>query len=561
MKSTQTGLSIALLSTFIFSAASFTASGPAQACMPPPEPYDLAAGRAKIARIPMPVDTSYLSEEEKAVINKLIEAAKIMSEIYLIQVSPDNPKLRAEIAAGDSPDKAALLDMFDLYFGVWDTLDGGKPFYGWEIRSSGGGFYPQDITHVEWDNWLKAHPEDEEDFKSPYTVIVREKFELKAIPYSVYYRKWLEPAAALLTDAGHLTSNKSLRAYLFLRAYAFYTNDYFESDMAWMDLEGTPIEVVIGPYEVYTDGFKGYKAAFEAFITLKNPVESAALDRYKKYLKEMEAHLPVAEKYKNFKRGFETPIVVADQLQAGGDAVPGVQTIAFNLPNDERVREAKGAKKVLLKNVIEAKFKLILEPMAEFILEPNQLGLLDKKYMSMETLFHELAHSIGPGRITVDGRETTVNKELKELYSAIEEGKADIVGLYNILFMMEKGELPVAEKESLLATYFVGLFRSMRFGIDEAHGQGAAFQYEYLRREKAFSIDKATGLFRLNFEKLEAATTKLVHDIIVLEGNGDYEAAKAFLERYAVLDEAAKAALDSLGHIPVDIQPEYPPKV
>ncbi|MFQ5347026.1 MAG: hypothetical protein ACE5ED_04170 [Rhodothalassiaceae bacterium] len=521
----------------------------------------LMAMRKQFARRPMEVDTAYLSEEERAVVNKLIQAADLMSEIYLRQVSEDNPRLRAEIAASDRADRDLLLDLFDLHFGVWDTLDEFRPFYGDRPLPPGAGFYPPDMTREEFETWIREHPEDREAFQSLYTVIRRDGDRLVAIPYSQYYRQWLEPAAALLREAAAITSNASLKRYLNLRAEAFLSDDYFDSDMAWMDLEGTPIEVVIGPYEVYTDRLFGYKAAFEAFLTLRNPDESAAVARYKKHLRDMEANLPVPDSYKNFKRGFASPIAVTDQIHGGGDNVPGVQTIAFNLPNDERVREAKGAKKVLLRNVLETKFDLILAPMAAKVLVPEQAALLKRRYMSLETLFHELSHSLGPGTIMKDGRETTVNIELKELYSPIEEGKADVMGAYNILYLMDQGELPAAERNDFLTTYFVGLFRAMRFGIDEAHGRGAAYQYGYFKDKGAFTVDPESGLYRLDFAKLETAIRDLVHDIVVLQGDGDYAAAGAFLDRYAHTDAAVEAVKSRLDEIPVDIQPVYPSSI
>lgn len=512
--------------------------------------------RAQFAPVTMDVDTSFLTEEERAVVNKLNEVAKLMSEIYFRQRSEMNPQWRAEIAeSGDD----LLLEMFDLHFGPWDTLDHDKPFYGDAALPEGAAFYPEGMTKQEFVKWIVDHPEDEKAFTSGYTVIRRTgDGGLEAIPYSVHYREWLEPAAKLMREAAAITTNESLKKFLTLRADAFLSDDYYESEMAWMDLDG-PIEAAIGPYEVYTDGLFGYKTAFEAFITVKNPVESAALAKYKDFLRDMEANLPVDERYKNFKRGFESPIAVTYQVHGGGDNVPGVQTIAFNLPNDERVREAKGAKKVLLNNVLGAKFERILAPMAKDVLVADQAPLLMKEYMSGETLFHELSHSLGPGTITVDGEETTVNARLQELYSATEEGKADVMGAYNILYMMERGELPVAEKENFLATYFVGLFRAMRFGVNEAHGQGAAFQYTYFKKAGAFTVEG--GKYRLDFAKLEQAISDLTRDIVVLQGDGDYEKAKAFLSEYAVLDADAKTVIASLTHLPVDIQPIYKDKI
>lgn len=521
----------------------------------------LDAMRAQIAVVAMTPDTSFLTVEEARVVNLLNQAAELMSKIYFRQISEKNPSLRAGIEAGDNPDKEILLTLFDLHFGPWDTLDHDKPFYGSAEKPAGAAFYPDDMTKEEFDAHIAAHPEDKDAFMSGYTVIRRDEAgALKAVAYSVYYKEWLEPAAELLRQAAGITTNASLKKFLALRAEALASDDYYESEMAWMELEG-PIEVAIGPYETYSDGLFGYKTAFEAFVTVKNPEESAALDKYKKYLRDMEGNLPVPPEYKNFRRGFESPIAVVAQVHGGGDNVPGVQTIAFNLPNDERVREAKGAKKVLLNNVMAAKFDRILAPMAGHVLVPEQALMLMQKYMGAETLFHELSHSLGPGTIVKAGAETTVSAELKELYSATEEGKADVMGAYNILYMMEKGELPAAEKENFLATYFVGLFRAMRFGVNEAHGRGAAFQYSFLKEQGAFAVDEATGKYRLDYPKLELAISALTAEIVFVQGDGDYDRAAAFLEKYAVLDAPANAVIAALTDIPVDIQPVYKERI
>ncbi|RIA43852.1 peptidase M49-like protein [Hephaestia caeni] len=522
----------------------------------------LTAERAKVARIDMAPRTDFLTDEERQVVNLLIEASDLMSQIYLRQVAVDNPETRAAIDAAKGGDHDLLLNLFDLNFGPWNRFDENKPFWGGKPWPEGAGFYPTDMTRDDYDQWLAKHPQDKEAFASLYTVIRRTpEGGLKAVPYSVEYKEWLEPAAALLDKAAAITTNPSLKKFLSLRAKAFRTDDYYASELAWMDLKDTPIEIAIGPYEVYTDRLFGQKAAFESFVTLKDPEESAALAKYKAYLKDMEANLPVPDAYKNFKRGFESPIAVAEQVHGGGDNVPGSQTIAFNLPNDERVREAKGAKKVILSNVLGAKYDRVLAPMAPLVLVGDQARLVVKKYMQLETLFHELSHSLGPGTITVDGRQTTVNDELKEQASAIEEGKADVMGAYNILFMMAKGELPAAEKNQLLATYFTGIFRAMRFGAAEAHGHGAAMQYGYLKAKGAFTWDGAAKRYRIDDAKMEAGIRDLVHDIVLLQGNGDYAGVKAFMARYAVLDEQAEAVIGSMKDIPVDIQPAYPGKV
>ncbi len=523
--------------------------------------YDLAAQYAKFAEVPMVVDTSFLSASEKAVANKLLEASKVLSEIYLLQLNPNNPAIRAEIAASDRADKNQLLRMFDLHFGSCDALADGHVFYGDTPCPKGAGFYPADMTKDEFEAHIAAAPGDEAAFKSGYTVIRRDdQGKLYAVPYSIAFEEPLTRAADLLSEAAEISENASLKNFLSLRAASFLSDDYFVSEMAWMDLDGN-IEIAIGPYEVYDDGLYGYKTAFESFLTIKDPKASQALAKYKDYLKDMEKNLPVPDSYKNFSRGFESPIVVADQIQGGGDNANGVQTIAFNLPNDEKVREAKGAKKVILTNVLGAKYDRILAPIGERVLIDEQAAMTTKKYMSNNTLFHELSHSLGPGTITKNGVETTVNAELKELASGLEEGKADVMGAYNILYMMSRGELPAHEREAFLSTYFTGLFRSMRFGLDAAHAKGAAYQYSWFREKNAVVWLPDEERFRVDFNALADSISSLTTQIVTLQGDGDYENAKIFLETYAKLDTQAETVLGKLEDIPYDIRPIYPDRV
>ncbi|HEX6218187.1 MAG TPA: hypothetical protein VFZ35_02805 [Sphingomicrobium sp.] len=516
------------------------------------------AAADKLARVEMQVDTSYLTAEEREVVNLLIQAADLMNPIYLRQVSADNVRVRAEIEkSGDS----ATLAKFDQMMGPWDEMDEDKPFFGTAQRPVGAGFYPADLTKEQFDAYLAANPSEAEALTDPYTVVKRQGDKLVAVPYSVEYKQWLEPAAKLMEQAAAKTSNASLKKFLTLRAQSFRTDDYFESEMAWMDLEGTPIEFVIGPYETYTDKLYGRKTAFEAYVTLRNPEESKSLDIYKGHLRAMEANLPVPEAQKNFRRGFESPISVVDQIQGGGDSMHGNPSIAFNLPNDERVREAKGAKKVILRNVLGAKYERILAPMAELVLVPEQAKDVTRKYMYLETVFHELSHSLGPGSITLNGRATTVDKELKDLASGFEEAKADVMGAWNILYMMDEGVLPAAEKDQIRASYVAGLFRAMRFGDVSAHGRGAAMQYRYLRDKGGFAWDAEAKRYRIDPAKLDAGIRALVADIVNLQANGDYDGAKAFLAKWGSMDAEAKQVTGTMGHIPVDIWPVYPERI
>jgi hypothetical protein len=523
--------------------------------------YSLAAQRAKIARIEMHPDTSFLNAEERDVVNYLIQAADLLNPVFLRQVSADNPAAREAIARSNRPDRALLLDWFDFNAGPWDTLADNRPFWGERPLPPGGGVYPVDLTKEAFDAYLAAHPDQKAALTDPYTVVKRDGDRLVAVPYSVEYRQWLEPAARLLEKAGARTGNASLKRFLTLRAQAFRSNDYYESEMAWMDVTGTPIEVVIGPYEVYVDNLYAQKTAFESYVTVADPRQSAALSRYKALLPDMERNLPVDEKYKNANRPFSSPILVTEEVHGGGEAGPGIQTIAFNLPNDERVRAAKGAKKVILANVLGAKYERIVAPLAGLVFVPEQARSVTKEYMTQETLFHELSHSLGPGIITVGGRQTTVNAELKDQYSAIEESKADVMGAVNILYLMHRGELPIADREKLLASYMADVFRHLRFGTADAHGRGAAMQYGFLKERGGIAWDSSARRFRLDYDRLEAGLKVLVAELVRIEGDGDHAGAKAFLDRYGRLDPQAQAVIATMSHIPVDIQPIYPSRV
>jgi hypothetical protein len=518
--------------------------------------YDVKGQYGKFAEIRIKPDTAFLTESERAVVNKLMQIGPLLDDVFLLQRNAENDAIRRRVAATGDPDALA---MFDLHYAHCDGLEDDAPFVdGLDTCPVGGGFYPTDMTKEEFEAHLVANPSDSPAFTSGYTVIRRNADGgLYAVPYSVEYSDYLDTVVRLMREAAALSEEPTLKRFLTLRADAFESDDYFESELAWMDLEG-PIEIAVGPYEVYDDGLFGYKTAYEMFLTLKDPEASAALDKYKAYLPTMEANLPVADSYKNTSRGFESPIAVVDQIKGGGDNSNGVQTIAFNLPNDERVREAKGAKKVILSNVLGAKYDRILAPIGERVLVSDQAALTAKKWMSNNTLFHELSHSLGPGVITVDGRETEVRLELKDLYSGIEEGKADVMGAYNILYMMDEGELDAADRNAFLATYFTGKFRSMRFGTGAAHAKGAAYQYSYYREVGAVEWLPEQERFRIDFDKLAQAISDLTGKVVMLQGDGDYDAAKAFMDKYAVLDAEAEIVLGNLNDIPYDIRPIYP---
>lgn len=517
---------------------------------------DVPERLAQYAPVEISADMSFLPENEKQALIKLIEASKYMDEIFLRQVWQKNPEYREALAGRTDELGQKAYAYFEINFGPWDRLADDEPFIGDMQKPKGAGYYPPDMTREAFEAYVEAHPEQKEALTGLYTLVRRDGDALVTIPYSEAFKQWLEPAAQLMREAAELTENASLRTFLLSRADAFFTDDYYQSDKDWMDLD-SPVEITIGPYEVYEDKLFGYKAAFESFVTITDPRESEKLARYKAELPAMERNLPIPDAMKNLDRGSESPIRVVDEVYTAGDTKAGVQTIAFNLPNDERVREEKGSKKVLLRNVIAAKYEKILTEIAHRLIDEEQIAYLSADAFTNEVLFHELAHGLGRGKITVDGRETEVRRELKDLYSPLEEAKADIMGVYNIYFMIDKGVLPEDLHKEIAVTYLAGLFRGIRFGIDEAHGKGNALQFNYMLDKGAIAYDETTERFRINFDAFENWTRELVQDICILQANGDYEGTQALFEQYVHMPQILTASLQKLSDIPVDIVPRY----
>jgi hypothetical protein len=510
---------------------------------------------AQFAPTDVDFDEKLIKPAYRKVLVKLVQAAKILDDIYLDQVSPDNRALRAKLVAQKAPQVA--LDYFDLMYGPWDRLEGDKPFVGSGHKPHSAGFYPADLTKEQLEAWIKAHPDQEKAFRGYFTVIRRQGDKLVAVPYSEAYKARLAKAAKLLREAAKLSPHKALSKYLELRAAAFASNDYFDSDMAWMDLGDSPLEVVVGPYEVYEDRLMGYKAAFEAFINLRDPVYSARLQKLAKYNTQVERNLPLPKKYFT-KRGTASPISVVIELFTAGDTRAGVQTAAFNLPNDERVRTKKGSKKVMLKNVTEAKFNKVLVPIAKRIVDEKLISSIDFDTYFTDILLHEMAHGMGPGQITVGGKKTTVNRALKELYPHIEECKADITGLVNGVYLIKKRALPKAMAKKLPATYLAGVFRATRFGTEEAHGKAVLVAFNYLRKGGAFTYDAKTKRFSVDYTKFDKVVRALAGELLMLQAKGSYADAKKLIETYGKVSPEMKQALASLkGVVPVDIRPNY----
>jgi hypothetical protein len=505
-------------------------------------------------------DATRLSPGDRKALSVLISSTQIIDSLYRRQVWSGNEELLARLEADTTSMGQLRLRYFQINQSPWSKLDHDAPFVDGvpSSRPPGANFYPADMTKEEFTKWTAALPEAGQKQATGFFTTIRRNSAgmLTAVPYSVEYAPLLTQLALKLREAASYTDNTSLRIFLTKRADALLNDDYYDSDVAWMKLD-SPIDVTIGPYEVYMDDLFNYKAAFEAYITLRNEEETAKLDKFSAVLQEIENNLPIDAKYRNPKLGALAPIRVVDEVAIGGEAKSGVQTAAFNLPNDERITTAMGSKRVMLKNVQQAKFDAILTRIASVVLDPKQKSLLAFEPFFTHILAHELMHGLGPHSITVDGKRTTVRQEMRELGSAFEEAKADISGLFALQYMIDRGMVDKSTEQQMYVTYLAGVFRSVRFGINEAHGRGMALQFNYLMDKGAFSYDSTAGTFTVDFEKVKPAVRELTGLIMTVQAEGNYAKAKSLLETNAVVRPPMQHALDRLKDIPVDIAPSF----
>ncbi len=516
---------------------------------------------ARFAPVEIAVDLSTLPLQEQQVLAKLVAAARVMDALFLRQVWAGNEALLLDLLDDTSSAGKARLRYFLINKGPWSRLDGNQPFVpGVPAKPAGANFYPAGATRGEVDRWLNSLTEAERRQAAGFFTTIRRApgaptGSFVSVPYSVEYQGELERTAALLRDAAALTSQPTLRTYLTSRADAFLSNDYFASDVAWMELEGR-IEPTIGPCEVYEDEWFNAKAAFEAFIAVGDEAETRKLAKYAAELQGIEDNLPIDPKHRNPALGGLAPIRVVNVVCSAGDGNRGVQTIAFNLPNDERVIREKGAKRVMLRNLQEAKFGVVLRPIAERVLSAADRAQVTFDAFFTHTLVHELMHGLGPHQIVAGGRQTTVRQELKETYSTIEEAKADISGLFALQHLIDKGVVDKATEPALYRTFLASAFRSIRFGLTEAHGKGIAIQLNYLLDAGAF-VARPDGTFSVDEARIREAVSGLTREIMTLQAEGNYEKAKQMVARLAVLRPEVERALARLTDIPVDIRPIF----
>jgi hypothetical protein len=532
---------------------------------------------SRFAPTPLRVDTSKLSPGDQQALVKLIEAARILNDVFMRQKWSGNVGLYSRLQKDTTPLGKARLHYFWLNKGPWSDIDDYKAFLPGvpPKKLAGANFYPENMSKEDFESWVATLSEDQQREAKGFFSVIRWKEhdsksssgtskELVSIPFSKEYKDDLTQASSLLREAAATTDNASLKKFLNSRAGAFLSNDYYESDLNWMDLDA-PLDITIGPYETYNDEIFGYKAGFEAYVNVRDEEETGKLGAFTHLLQQIEDNLPIDQPYRNPKLGASAAIRVVDEILATGDGAHGVQTAAYNLPNDERVVQQKGSKRVMLKNVQEAKFRSVLLPIARRTLSQSAMVDVNFELFFTHILAHELMHGLGPHQISIQGRDTNPRLELKELYSAIEEAKADVTGLFALQYMMDHakelglgGTLPsdIAAQRQLYTTYLASSFRTLRFGLNDAHGKGMAMQFNFYMDRGAY-VPHADGTFSVDMDKMKAAVTELDHDLLTLEAQGDYAGAKKMLDELGVVRPPLKKALDSLQDIPTDIEPVF----
>ena len=514
--------------------------------MPPPPSTDAENAQQRMAAyapVKLTADLSAFDDRQKQMIALLIEAADVTNDIYWQQSWGDKAALMQRI-----PDDVTRR-FAEINYGPWDRLDNDQPFVaGVGPRPPGAQFYPADMTKEEFE---KA---DLKDKTGLYNVLRRDaQGKLVTVPYREAYKADLERAAGLLRQAAVLSDDKEFAAYLKQRADALLSDDYRPSDFAWMSMKNNPIDIVIGPIETYEDQLYGYKASYESYVLVKDQAWSAKLARFAKYLPELQRELPVDEKYKAEKPGSDADLNAYFAVYYAGDANVGAKTIAINLPNDEEVQLKKGTRRLQLENVMQAKFDKIMLPIARELIAEDQQSHLTFDAFFENTMFHEVAHGLGI-KETLTGKGL-VRGALKDQASSFEEGKADVLGLYMVTKLADKGELDKSKLMDNYVTFLAGILRSVRFGASDAHAKANMVRFNFFKQQGAFSRDAATGRYRVDFDKMTAAMNALSAKLLTIQGDGDYEAARQLTDTMGTVDAQLAGDLKRLdkAKIPVDI--------
>jgi hypothetical protein len=516
---------------------------------------DLATQVAKFKPVKMPYDSAHLSPRERQLVAKLVEACQALESIYWRQSDPEGLKLYNELAGSTTPRDQELRRFLRINGSRFNLIDNNAPFVGTAAWPPGRSLFPADLTHAEFDSYIAAHPDQKAALYDPWAVVRRKGAALEAIPYHVAYRAWLDPAVKALRDAAALSDEPAFAKFLRLRADSLLTDNYFESDLAWVSLENPKFDIIFAPYETYLDDFLGVKTSYGAALLIRNEAESRKLDVFQKYVPDIQDSLPLAPEDRPSKRGHLSPMEVMDTPYRAGDLRHGYQAVADNLPNDPRIHEQKGSKKIFFKNFMDARVNYVILPVAQRLLRPDQAALASAEGYLATTMMHEISHGLGPAFARTAAGRADVREAIGPTYSGLEEAKADIVGLYGLKWLVDRGDLPKDKLNGYYASEVAGIFRTVRFGVAEAHGRAEIMEFNFFSERGVITHDAASGRYAIDLDGMPAAVAALAKELLEQEATGDRARVEAWFAKYGMVPPELAKALGAASDVPVDIDP------
>jgi hypothetical protein len=517
---------------------------------------DLDKRLAKFRRVRMPFNRTGLTVREQKLVRKLVEACGYLESIFWRQSDPEALALYQSLASATSPRDIKLRTYLKINASRFDLIDENKPFVGTDPMPPGRGFYPPGLTREQVEQYVKEHPDQKAAIYDQFTVVRWKDGALEAVPYHIFYRPFLEPAAKALRDAAKLSDDPAFAKFLELRADALLSDDYFPSDLAWLDLKNPKFDIIFAPYETYMDSLLGVKGSYGAAVMVRNERESKKLELFQKYVADIQDALPLSPEDRPSKRGLETPMEVMDTPFRAGDLTHGYQAVADNLPNDPRVHEQKGSKKIFFKNFMDARVNYVILPVARKLMEPAQAAKVSGEGYLQSTLMHEICHGLGPAFARTAAGKISIREAIGHQFSGLEEAKADVCGMFSLKWLVDHGALPKEKLQEFYASYVGGIFRTVRFGTAEAHGQAEMMEFNYLSERGAIRRN-ANGRYAIDFEKMPGALADLAKELLEIEATGDRARAENWFKKYGQMPEELKTALKAASDVPVDVDPVF----
>jgi hypothetical protein len=517
---------------------------------------DLAQRLERFRRVQMPFLSAGLTVREKKMVEKLVDASRYLEDIFWRQIDPEALTLYQSLAASKNPKDQQLRHYLWINASRFDLIDENRPFVGSAPIPPGRGFYPEGLTRAQIEQYVKEHPEKRDEIYSSTTVVRWHGDQLEGLPYHIAYRAFLEPAARDLREAAKLSSDPAFGNFLRLRADALLTDDYLKSDLAWLDLKDPKFDVIFAPYETYDDGLLGVKATYGAAVLVRNEEESRKLGVFQKYVADIQDALPLAPEDRPSKRGLETPMEVMDAPYRAADLRHGYQAVADNLPNDPRVHEQKGSKKIFFKNFMDARVNYVILPLAQYVMLPEQASRASGEGYLLSTIMHEMAHGLGPAYARTASGKVMIRAAVGPAYGGLEEAKADVVGMFGLQWLVDHGALPKEKLEEYYASYIAGIFRTVRFGTGEAHGRAQMMEFNYLSERSAIKR-QASGRYAIDFGAMPQALADLAKELLDIEATGSRERAENWFKKYDVMPTELQLSLKAASKVPVDVDPVF----